>query len=267
MKKLSVVTLFFVAVFMMVWAIPGAANAEETLRYSCSAQVFEAFGTDRLEAFTKETGIKVDLHVSSSGSAVYRLMNDYSDIASAARGLYYRQKDSGYIEIPFCKDPLAVITNTECPIDNITSEQLKGIFSKRITNWKEVGGQDQRILVIIPDKETGAYKNFERMVMEREEEILYDYTSFQSTMVLDAIESIPCGISFIAQGGLTAHKGVKAIKVNGLAPRDKDYPYSQTFYYITKGEPAGPVKAFIDFTLSEKGIAIMKEKGIVPIKK
>lgn len=241
-----------------------AAGAGDVLRYSVSAQIYEAFGQTRLDAFTQETGVKVDLYVSSSGSAIYRLMNDFSDLAGSVRGLYYRHKESGYVEIPFCKDPLAVIVNAASPVKDLTADQIQGIFAKSITTWKAVGGPDRPIIVIAPGKDTAAFKNFERMAMAHKE-ILYDYMSYKSTMVISAVENFPDAISFISQGDIFGRKGVKAVAVGGLGTRDKDYPYYQTFYYITKGQPQGPAKQFIDFTLSDKGITLMKEKGMVPM--
>ncbi len=240
------------------------AMAREALKYSCSAQIYEAFGQDRLDAFTKETGIEVELFVSSSGSALYRMMNGFSDLAGTTRGLYYRYKESGYVEIPFAKDPLAVIVNKKNPIEALSAEQLRDIFGKEITNWKAVGGPDAPIVVVTPGEETAAYKNFDRLAMDRKE-IRYDFTSYKSTMAIKAVENFPHAVSFITQGTVVDNTAVKTLTIDGKGPKDADYPYFQTFYYITKGEPAGAVKAFIDFTRSDAGLSIMKQKGIVPI--
>ncbi len=264
MKERSVVFILFF-LFVSWIALPCfKANAQETLRYSCSAQIFKAFGTERLDAFTKETGIKIDLYISSSAAAVYRLMNDFSDIAGAAEELRFRYKEFGYLEIPFCKDPLAVIINTQCPIDGITEAQLQGIFGGHIHNWKEVGGPDKPIVVIIPGENTAAYKNFYRMAMQGTE-ITYDFMSYQSTMVIKAVEQFPWAVSFIAHAAIGDPEKIKVIKIDGLSPKNELYPYFQTFYYVTKGKPVGAVKKFVDFTMSEKGIAMIINKGMIPV--
>jgi phosphate transport system substrate-binding protein len=240
------------------------ANAQETVRYSCSAQIFEAFGMERLNEFTRDTGVKVDLYVSSSSAAVYRLMNDFSDIAGAAEALHFRYKEFGYLEIPFCKDPLAVIISSRCPVESLTIEQLRGVFGGGITNWKAVGGPDEPIVVIVPGEETAAYKNFRSMAMEGRE-INYCLMSARSTMVINAVKNIPWAISFIAHAAVKDHENLKFMKIGGLLPMDKGYPYYQTFYYVTKGAPAGSTKKFIDFTLSEKGRAFIRAKGMTPV--
>ncbi|QTA88579.1 substrate-binding domain-containing protein [Desulfonema magnum] len=266
MKKSSIVIILFVAT-MFSWAmIPDSVgNAGEILKYSCSAQIREAFGQESLDAFAKETGTEVEVYVSSSGSAVYRLMNGFSDIASTTRGLYYRQRESGYVETPFCRDPLAIITNVSCPVKNISEQQLRDIFSGTITNWKELGGPNQPVVVFIPGKNTAAYKNFERQAMKHEE-IKYDYMTFQSTMVIEGVKNFPWSISFISLGAQTTMGTTKTLKVNNIDPTDKDYPYYQIFSFVTKGKPVGDAKKFIDFALSDKGIKLMKKKGMLPVK-
>ena len=267
MKKISIFLLATVGVLLMGSVIlpDRVVNAQDLLKYSCSNQIFNAFEMDKLGAFTKTTGIKVDVHTASSFSSLYRLMNGYSDIASTARGLYRRHQDYGFTQIPFTRDPLAVIAHKGCGVENVTSKQLQDIFSGDITNWKELGGPNLPITIIVPGKDTAANKNFRRQVMKHKE-IKHDFMAYDSTMVIEAVKHFPCGtISFISQGAALHHKEIITIKIDGLYPADKNYPYYQIFYYIIRGEPTGQVKKFIDFTFSEKGAEIMKRNGMVPI--
>ena len=247
-----------------VMGIHSVAKAQKALRFSCSSQVFNALAKEQVAAFTKETGIEVDLYVSCSAVAVSRLMNKLSDIASTTKELHWGQLELGYHEIPICRDPLAVIVNSQCPVNNITETQLKKIFSKDITNWSEVGGPDQPIIVFVPGKNTAAYKNFDRAVMKRNR-MRHDFMSYESTKVINAIERFPWGISVIGQGSVKDSNNIKSIKIDGRTPKDEDYPYTQMFYYITAGQPSGIVKRFIEFTKSEKGKALMRRNGMVPV--
>jgi len=245
----------------------GSPLAKEVLRYSCSAQVYEAFENERLDAFTRKTGIEVEVSVFSSYKAFSRLMKGYSDIASMARKLYRRHREFGFVATPFCKDPLAVIVNAQCPITDLTDAQLRDIFGGTITNWKEVGGPDRPIIVILPSEETAAYRNFSLKVMFSRE-MVFDIKTQMSTMVIEATGRFPWSISFITQGAARyRHKEVKIVKVNGLAPEDAGYPYFQVFSFVTKGKPAGTVKKLIDFALSEEGRKIMIKRGMVPFTK
>ena len=151
------------------------------------------------------------------------------------------------------------------PPESLNEEQLEDIFAGEITNWKEVGGVDLSIMVVVPDTDTAAHKNFRRQVMKTKD-IEYDFMAHDSTMVIEAIKYFPCGtISFISRGATEKHPEIKTLKVNGLLPTDKDYPYHQTFYYVTKGDPDGNLKKFIDFTYSEEGAKIIRAHGMIPL--
>lgn len=266
MKRTSIITLIAFVTILMSWGMMAdpTVHAQPSLRYSCSAQVFEAFETERIPAFIEATGINVELYICSSDAAVNRLMTDYSEIASTTLKLAYPRRECGYVETTFCKDPLAVIVNEQCPIADVSEKQLQDIFSKSISNWKELGGRDQSILLIVPGNNTAAYINFERQVMSPGG-MAYDLMTYMSTQVIDAVKRFPWSISFIAQGAVSNEVGIKKVKIDGRSPKHKDYPYYQEFSFVTKGTPAGSAKAFIDFALSEKGMEIIKKRGMTPV--
>jgi len=97
---------------------PGKLTTGEVLRYDCSAQVYQAFENERLNAFTKKTGIPIQLKVSSSYAAVYRRENEHADIASTAARVNRFQQEAGFKEKAFCKDPLDIVTHLQCPVSN-----------------------------------------------------------------------------------------------------------------------------------------------------
>jgi phosphate transport system substrate-binding protein len=117
----------------------------------------------------------------------------------------------------------------------------------------------------VPGEKTAANKNFRRQVMKHKD-IESDFVANNSVTVIEAVKYFPCEtVSFISQGAALNEEAITTIKINGLSPQDKDYPYYQIFYYVTKGEPAGSVKQFVDFTFSEKGAALIKAHGMLPI--
>ncbi len=266
MRRTGIATLIGFVTVLISWGMIGnsTVHAQEPLRYSCSAQIFEAFETERIPAFTEATGIDVELYICSSLMAVSRLMNARSDIASTTQRLSHRQLGHGYVETTFCRDPLAVIVNEQCRVTDISEKQLQGIFNRDISNWRELGGPDQPIMLIVPGKDTAAYQNFERQVMALGE-IEYDLMTYLSTQVIDAVKRFPWSISFIAQGAVANQTDVIKMRINGLSIKDKDYPYYQQFSFVTAGTPVGVAQAFIDFVLSEKGIQLIKKKGMIPI--
>jgi phosphate transport system substrate-binding protein len=239
-------------------------QADNVLRYSCSPQIYEAFGNERLEAFTNKTGVKVDLGLYASAVTIERLMSGLSDLAATVQRVTRTQKDSGLVETIFCKDPMAIIVNAECPVTNITDQQLQDVFGGKITSWKELGGPDKPIVVIVPSEQTAAYKNFHLDAMGGKE-IVFDIMTTKSTMVIDTTRRIPGSISFTSQGAARlVTRGLSKLKINGLSVDDKDYPYSQIFSFVTRGLPTGAAKQYIEFSLSQEGKDIMKKKGMVP---
>jgi phosphate transport system substrate-binding protein len=241
-----------------------ALLAQEPLRYSQAAQVYRAFGKEGVELFHKKTGIPVEVFVASSSSAVNRMMNGFADIASTTRQLYYRYSEYGYVEIPFCKDPLAVIVHASATVTDLSAEQLEEVFSGGITNWQALGGADAPILLVVPGKDTGANQNFRRQVMKHKE-IVYDLMTYESTDVIEVVARFPGAISFISRGASIASENVKALKIGGLSPGEPDYPLYQVFSYVTKGEPSGAVKAFVDFAFSSEAQELFSQKGMLPI--
>lgn len=258
------VAALFVLLLTSITPVPTADAAEE-LRYSCSAQVYEAFGKEAIEAFESKTGIIVDTHITSSKIAVSRLMMDFSDVASTTRPLSYKRIDYGYVQTPFCRDYLAVIVNATCPVNDISSKNLKKVFSKEIANWKELGGVDQKIFIVIPATDTGAFKNFDSLIMSHIE-LRYDLLAYKSTIVMDATRYMPDTISFISYGAALNQKGIKILSIDGQKPGEKEYPYGQVFSHITRGEPTGAVKKFVDFAFTEEANEIIKRKGMSSIK-
>ena len=128
-----------------------------------------------------------------------------------------------------------------------------------------MGGPDQEILVVVTRKKTAAYRNFDMLVMKNRE-IIHDCMTYKSTTVLDIVDHHPRAISFISNGAAINNPCIKRLRIDGLSPGDKNYPYSQTFSFVTRGNPSGVVKQFIDFALSPEGCAIIRDRGMIPVR-
>lgn len=257
---LSTIIIGFICIITAATAMGG----ERILRLSCSAQIAEAIGPRGFHAFEKASGIKVELFVCSSEAAVYRLMHGHSDIAGTSQGLPYVQGVWGYIETPICTDPIAVIVNSQLPVDNLTVHQLRMIFSGQIMRWSVLGGPDRDIMVVLPSKDTAAYKNFDRRAM-RYREMRYDLMAFKSTGIIKVVAEFSNAISFISHGAAVGKASVKCIQVGKLSFDEDRYPFQQEFSFVTKGIPQDDCKTFIDYWLSKDGSMILKEKGMKPI--
>jgi len=266
MKKSPSRLIIFVATFAFFNLISyGGADAQQTIKYNCCYQAYKAIEKERIDAFTKETGIKVDVTVVSSSSAYKLAISNVNDISCIAlKTLSFQHLCSNFVMTPFCQDGIAIIADPKCAVDNLSEMQLRQIFSADIMNWKELGGANQRILTVVPRKETGAYINFDRMVMKGKA-IKYHIKTYESTMVIDVVEHLPSAISFIAYGTVKHRENIKVLKIDNLLPTDKHYPYIQVFYFISAEEPVGAAKAFVDFAFSDTSIEIIKNNEMIPI--
>lgn len=264
MQSLNRAILIVLAVGCFLATAISPVAGQEVLRYSSSAQVSDVFKSEGFGQFTKQTGISVDLFVGSSASAVHRLFSGVCDIASTAEMLAPRHSDYGYVQTPFCKVPLIVITHPQTPVNRVSEDQLRGIFAGEITNWKELGGPDHDIIVVVPGKETAAFRNFTYLALKRFE-VKYDFMTYRSTMVVEAVRWMPWSISFIAKGMGNRDAGVKILNLDGKSYTDAGYPFWETFAFVTKGEPQGAAKALIDYAMSPENKKKMKANGIMPL--
>ncbi len=238
--------------------------AQEILRLSTSAQIADGFGMDVIKEFEAKHNIKVQVFICCSNTALQRLINGFSDLACVAFKLPVKYIEQGYVEIPFAKDPLAIIVNKNNKIENITTYQIRQIFSGQISNWNDIGGIDQEIYTIIPNTRTALYKNFQVLVLQQLP-ISWDFQSYLSINVIKLVANLKNGIGFISNGALKNKVGVKILKVNSKSITDKDYPYFQTFSFVTKGRPNRNAKEFINAALSKRGREIIISKGMYPI--
>ncbi len=249
-------------VFCMLSTLP--ARADFVLNASCSSQIAEAFGREELEQYMADHGVKVRIMVFPSNVCIERLKNGFCNLAGSTTGLSKADKNAGLIEIPICKDAMAVTAHPGSSVKNLSLQQVRDIFSGTIRNWKEVGGGDMPITLIIPAKTTGAYKNFVNHVMNSIE-VRDDLVAANTFTALTGIKYVPGSISFITHSIAIRYNDVDIIHVDGVDPADKNYPFTQIFYLMIKGQPDPMLKEVINYLISDQAQQRMKARGIIPI--
>ena len=164
------------------------------------------------------------------------------------------------------KDALSIFINYQNPIQTISLQQLKDIFTGRITNWKQIGGLDQGIQVITRSPNSGTYFYVKEHVLEGEEYTQAAKTVTSTKNVVDAVFENEAAIGY---GGIAYGEDVKHCKIGNVAPtaenvRNDSYPVIRYLYFYTIDSPRGATKAFIDWVIKE-GQAIVKSVGYIPI--
>jgi len=238
--------------------------AAEALNFSCSAQVARAFGKPLMQAFMEESAITVHTHISSSNLAISRLLNGFSQIAGSARPLRSQEVERGLIEIPICRDPLAVIVHRDCAATSLTTDQVRRLFNGEIDNWKEICGKDQPVTAIVPGKDTSVFETFREQAM-RMNDIRYDFMTWKSTAAVEAVRYMPGAISFIGHVAAMDEADIRMLAIDGKSVTDADYPYKQTFSLVTLGRPSQSARAFIDFALSDQVTNFIVTHDMIPV--
>jgi phosphate transport system substrate-binding protein len=166
------------------------------------------------------------------------------------------------------RDGIAVVVNNANPVKDMTLEQIRGIFNGKIRNWKELGGADHEITVVSREAGSGTRSSFEKIVKDvslTKDAIIQDSNgTIRETVIMDAN-----AIGYLSHGLLT--EKIKAVTVHGTACTTEEvvagrYPLVRPVYLMTKGEPTGACKAFIDYVCSAEGQKTIKDNGLIPAK-
>lgn len=219
--------------------------------------------------------ISVSVRGGGSGVGIAALIDGRADIADASRPIKTKEiklaREKGidpYANI-VARDGIAVVVNPDNPVDSITIEDLKKIYTGGIENWKDIGGQNKTIVVISRDYSSGTFEVFKELVLEGDKVKDGALMLASNKAVSTTVSTAPNSIGYIGLGYLSDN--VKALKVNGVEATEEtvkegDYKLARPLFMYTNGEPQGNVKEFIDFIFSPQGREIARKVGYVPVK-
>jgi phosphate transport system substrate-binding protein len=234
------------------------------------------------ESFMKKhKGASITVTGGGSGVGFSSLLSNTTDIAQASRSIKMDEKlklkeaGKAYKETIIAYDALAVIVNPNNSVSQLTREQLADIFTGKITNWKQVGGADLKIIVYSRESSSGTFEFFKEHVMLKR-----NYTS--SALLMPAtgaiVQSVSQTAGAIGYVGLAyLEKDVKALKVSYnkgktyVAPsvetaKNKTYPITRPLYYYYFASVEKAVKPYVDYILSDEGQRIVLNEGYVPLR-
>jgi len=168
-------------------------------------------------------------------------------------------------------DALVVVVNKDSRVDSITAEQIKKVLTGKIKNWKEIGGSDSPINLYVRKGRISGVGLMVREVMfnNPDKEFSPDAKIKRSSGPLErAISHDLYGIGMTGISSAKKRKKLKILKIDGVAPTKENimsgkYPFYRPLYLVTKGEPAGEVKNFIEFALGPEGQTVISGQGTV----
>jgi len=221
-----------------------------------------------------------------SGTGLSSLISGTCDIAMSSRNIkekeiaLAKQKGVNPNEIKVALDGLAVVVNPNNPVSQLTVDQLAAIFTGKVTNWKEVGGKDGKIVLLSREVNSGTHVYFKEHVLRRNDPASREEFAASALMlpssqaIADEVATNPAAIGYYGMGYIS-----KKQKALNIAKDEKSvfeaptienvvngkYPISRPLFLYTNGTPTGLVKQFVDFTLSKDGQEIVLKTDFVPI--
>lgn len=216
-----------------------------------------------------------------SGVGIAALPENTTDIAMASRRIKFGEKmkfaeiglDAREVIVAY--DALAVVVNPSNPVDSLTREQLEAIFRGKITNWKEVGGEDWKIVVYSRETSSGTYEFFKESVLDNKNYMSSILSMPATGAIIQSVKQTKGAIGYIGLAYL--NRFVKPLSVSYDGGRhyaepsvrtaaDGSYPIVRPLYYYYDAEKESIVSPFVSYVLSDEGQASVLEQGFVPVR-
>jgi len=286
-----VIILFLLSSFLFTACGSGSSSAAAS---DSSASYIENKGSDTIvnlalawaEKYQSENpGIRISVTGGGSGTGIASLINKTVDIANASRKIKPEELDEAKangvqpVEHTIARDAIAVIVNPENPVSQLTLKQISDIYSGRIKNWKEVGGEDRPLVRLSRETNSGTHVYFletvlrlgskenktlfstDTLLLPSSEGIIAEVRQNPNAIGYDGLGYVPKDLKTIAiakeAGGAYVLPSIKTVN-------DKSYAIARDLYMYTNGEPTGAVKDYLDWILSPEAQTIVAELGFVP---
>ena len=292
MKYIRILSPLLISLIVLT----GCANLDQSGPGSSSpSKIIENKGSDTIVnlalAWAEEYQVinpQVQLSVTGggSGTGIAALINGTVDIANASRRIKDEERqnalDNGSdpVEFVIARDAIAVIVNLENPVDNLTLQQISDIYSGKIQNWQEVGGEDRPIVRLSRETNSGTHVYFLEEVVrlgDKENTTLFS----RDTLLLPSSEGIGAeikqnpnaigydGLGYVTEEmkviGVSIAEGKEFITPSAETVNSGAYPIARDLYMYTNGQPEGSIKEYLDWIMTAEAQEIVKELGFVPI--
>ena len=263
MKKFfGLLTVVVLAICMLVGCAP-----KETVTTDGSTSMNKVIGALG-EAFEADTGITVSYNATGSGAGIQAVFEGRCDIGLSSRRLKDEEKAKGLEETILAYDGIAIIVNSQNPVNGLNLETIAKIYTGEITNWKEVGGNDRQIVLIGREAGSGTRDGFESITGTVGE---CKYRQ-ELTSTGDVITSVASNADAIGYASLASVKDtVKAVTVGGVVPSEETvkngtYVVQRPFVLVTKKgvKLSDSAQKFFDYATSEAANEIISSAGVVP---
>jgi phosphate transport system substrate-binding protein len=211
----------------------------------------------------KFPGVQALAIASSSGKGLTDLTAGSIDISGISRELTAAEKTQGLVSVPITQDKIAIVVGRSNDFSKgLTSDQVTQIFTGKLKNWSEVGGQSQPVKPILRPANSGTHQSFQELGLKGQ-----SFGSGGSFKVLERDATTPLlqalsvdGIGYATFAQVASQSTVKVLAIDGINPESANYPYRRTLAYVYKGTPNDAVKAFLGFATSGEGQQLINQR-------
>ena len=215
---------------------------------------------------TGSPDVKVIIQGGGSSTGVKSCGDGTVDIGMASREL--KSSEPALVTHVLARDGIAIITNNGNSVGGLTKEEVRQIYDGTITNWNQVGGTDKSIIVVSREEGSGTRDAFQELVMGSSLITSGAILQPSNGTIKTAVSSTPYSIGYLSFGYLDS--AVKTLAVDGVTGtvenvKNGTYPVSRPLLFLTKSQPTGAVKDFIDFCLSDEGQSIIEDDGYISV--
>lgn len=263
MKKFfGLLTVVVLAICMLVGCAP-----KETVTTDGSTSMNKVIGALG-EAFEADTGITVSYNATGSGAGIQAVFEGRCDIGLSSRRLKDEEKEKGLEETILAYDGIAIIVNSENPVNGLDLETIAKIYTGEITNWNQVGGNDAQIVLIGREDGSGTRDGFES-ITGTVGKCKYRQELTSTGDVITSVASNPAAIGYASLASVK--NTVKAVTVDGVVPSEETvkngtYLVQRPFVLVTKKgvKLSDSAQKFFDYVTSEAANEIISAAGVVP---
>jgi phosphate transport system substrate-binding protein len=267
-------TVLIIAVLVAGCTRQPGDGQETTLKVTGSTTVLPVAQV-AADAFYKDHP-RADIQITGGGSSigVQAIGAGTADIGMSSRDLKAEEKTKypDLVVTTIAHDGIAVIVHPDNTVSGLTLAQIREIYAGNTTNWQDVGGPDQVIVVVGRDSASGTREFFFETVMKKQNFTRTQLEKNSNGAVKQTVTQTPGAIGYVGLGYLDSEISAVPIIVDGepVMPDidnvlDKTYPLSRPLIMITRGAPAGLAKDYLDYLLSPAGQKIVADEGFVPI--
>jgi phosphate transport system substrate-binding protein len=273
---MNTMRLLVASLLSLTLAAPALAAKDEIV-INGSTTVLPVMQKAAENFMTVNPDVSLAISGGGSGNGIKALTDGLCQIAMSSRDMkaneteLAKSKGVNPVRIPVAVDALLPVVHPSNSVGQLSIDQLRDIYSGKITNWKEVGGTDKKIAVISRDTSSGTYETWEEKIMRKEKVAPSALLQASNGAVVQAVAKNPNAVGYIGFGYLD--KSVKGLDIGNLKASPESalsgqWPIARELYIFTNGEPRDTVKKLVDYLLDpQKGQKAVQEVGFIPLPK